>query len=419
MRNGFGRRARACGFALALGIGSVQITCPVYADTTDDAVARSRPEYDAQGIPLGIFRLFPSVTLATSFDDNIDRRETNTLSDVFFTFSPSAALRSQWSQDALNLSASSDTLVYSRYSSENITNYNFKGYGQLDVLRSFRITSDASFARLHVLRSSPELALNAVSPLPYSQTHVDVSAEYQPSDLDIIVGVDFDHYDYGAVDLVGGGSLSWNDQNRDIILPHARVSYQFSPGYTAYLEGIYDDRRFESALDRSGYDRSSQGYRVRGGLGAPLSHLVQGEIFLGYLDQQFIAPLPNVTGLDFGAKVDWYATRLTTVRLSAARIVNDTTFAAASAMDDETMRISVDHELLRNLILQGFVGYTDSHFRGIVRDDRITDAGFGADYLLNSYFSVAARYTYQSRDSSISGQGFSDNLFSIGITGHL
>ena len=208
MRHGFGRRARACGFALALGIGSVQITCPVYADTTDDAVARSRPEYDAQGIPLGIFRLFPSVTLATSFDDNIDRRETNTLSDVFFTFSPSAALRSQWSQDALNLSASSDTLVYSRYSSENITNYNFKGYGQLDVLRSFRITSDASFARLHVLRSSPELALNAVSPLPYSQTHVDVSAEYQPSDLDIIVGVDFDHYDYGAVDLVGGGRLA-------------------------------------------------------------------------------------------------------------------------------------------------------------------------------------------------------------------
>jgi hypothetical protein len=419
MKNILGRRVRACGSALMFVIGSIGAAGPVRADITDDAVARPRPEYEAQGLPLGAFRLFPSLTFATSFDDNIYRTETDTLSDIFFTFSPRAVLRSQWSQHALNLSASSDTLVYSRYSTENVTNFNFAGDGRLDVLRDLRITGDASFARLHVPRSSPDLSFNAMSPLPFSQTHADVTAQYQPNELGIAVGVNFDRFDYGSVDLVGGGSTNWDDQDRDNILPHARVTYEFSPGYTTFVEAIYDDRHFDLDVDRSGFDRSSHGYRVRGGLGAPLSHLVQGSIFLGYLDQQYIAPLPDVSGLDFGATLDWYVTQLTTLRLSAAHLVNDTTFAGASATDDRSVRFSVDHELLRNLILRGFLGYTDSQFRGIPRDDELTDVGFGADYLLNPYFSVAGRYIYQSRNSNITRQGYSDNLLSIGITGHL
>jgi hypothetical protein len=88
-------------------------------------------------------------------------------------------------------------------------------------------------------------------------------------------------------------------------------------------------------------------------------------------------------------------------------------------MDDKTFRISLDHELLRNLILHGIVAYTDSRFHGIGRDDKIINAGIGADYFLNPYFSASARYTYESRDANVAGQSFSDNLFSIGITGHL
>src|SRR6185295_13884532 len=180
MKQDFGRGIRAYGSALAVVMGSMGTVSPVLADVTDDIVTRPRLGYDAQGIPLGSFRLFPALTFATSFDDNIDRKEINTLSDVFFTFSPAAVLRSQWSQHALNLSASSDTLVYSRYSTEDVTNYTFRGDGRLDVLRGFRILGDASYAQLHVVRSSPDLSANAESPLPYWQTHADVSAEYQP-----------------------------------------------------------------------------------------------------------------------------------------------------------------------------------------------------------------------------------------------
>jgi hypothetical protein len=407
------------GPVLAFLIGSIGIVSPVHADISDDALSRPRPEFDAVGIPFGAFRLFPSLTLGTSYDDNIKRQESQALSDVFFTISPTAILRSQWSQHALNLSASSETLAYTKYSSEDITNYTFRGDGRIDVLRSFRILANASYGQLHVLRSAPDLTLTATSPLPFSQTHADVTAEYQPADLGIAVGLTFDHFDYGSVDLAGGGFTDWNDQNRDIIQPHARVSYQFSPGYQAYVEGIYDERDFDLPVDRSNFDRSSHGYRVRGGVATPISHLLQGSVFVGYLDQRFIDPLPDVSGLDFGADVAWYVTQLTTIRLAGERLVNDTTFAGASAMEDSTVRVSVDHEFLRNLLLHASVSYTDSRFRGIGRDDRIIDAGVGADYFMNPYLSAGARYAHQSRDSDDLGQSFSDNIFTVGITGHL
>jgi hypothetical protein len=383
------------------------------------AVARPGAESDGSGIPLGGFLLFPSFTFTTSFDDNIRRTDSNAISDTIFALSPVLALRSRWSQHALNLTASSDTLLYAKHPRENITPFNFAADGRLDVLRSLRILGEANFSQLYELRSSPELPTDAAEPLPYSRSHADVSVEYQPALLGVAVGIGFDRLRYGSVEILGAEDISWKDQNRDIVTPHARVFYEFLPRYQAYIEGIYETRDFELDFDRYGFHRSSHGYRVRGGLQALLGNLIQGEVFVGYLDQQYDAPLEDVGGLDFGATLDWSVTPLTTLHLLAARTVNDTTFAGVSGIDDQTIGLSVDHDLLRNLVLRARIAYTDSQYRGQSRKDGLTDAGLGVDYLLNQFMSVSARYTYQLRSSSDTGQGYSDNLFSVGITARL
>src|SRR5690348_11759208 len=48
---------------------------------------RSRPEYDALGVPLGSFLLFPTFAAGLSYDDNILRTGSGALSDTFWTFS--------------------------------------------------------------------------------------------------------------------------------------------------------------------------------------------------------------------------------------------------------------------------------------------------------------------------------------------
>jgi len=198
-----------------------------------------------------------------------------------------------------------------------------------------------------------------------------------------------------------------------------RASYEFLPQYEAYIEARYEQRDFELAVDRSGFDRSSHGYRLRTGVEALLGNLIEGRIFVGYLSQQYVAPLEDVGGLDFGAALDWSVTPLTTLHLVAARTVNDTTFSGVSATDDQSVGFSIDHDLLRNLTLRANVSHTDIQFRGDSRSDKLTAGDIGADYVLNRHLTVGARYTREQRTSNAELQGFIDNTLRIGITGHI
>src|SRR5262249_41699731 len=58
-------------------------------------------DYAAKGLPLGAFRLFPTLDLGFDFDDNIYRTNTGEVSDTIFEFSPRAELQSNWSQHYL------------------------------------------------------------------------------------------------------------------------------------------------------------------------------------------------------------------------------------------------------------------------------------------------------------------------------
>jgi hypothetical protein len=282
-----------------------------------------------------------------------------------------------------------------------------------------RITAVATFAQLYEQRFSPELPTDAVELLPYKRTQAEVGIEYQPALLGIELAVGFARFRYGSVTTLSEGEVSWEDLNRDIIIPRARVSYEFQPGYAAYVEGVYEQREFDLAVDRSGLDRSSNGYRVRTGLATALTNLLLGEAFVGYLDQRYAEPLEDLSGFDFGASLTWSVTALTTVRLNAQRVINDTAIEGVSGLDDRTLAFSVDHELLRNLVLRSNLGYLHSRFQGVARADEVVDFGFGAEYFMSRYLSVSARYAHQRRTSDNEGQGFNDNLVSVAIRGQL
>lgn len=108
-------------------------------------------------------------------------------------------------------------------------------------------------------------------------------------------------------------------------------------------------------------------------------------------------------------------TELVTVHLTAARLLSDTTLAGASSEDERSVTASFDYELLRNLILQGNIGYENDVFNGITRDDRLLTGGFGAKYLINGQMSVYAQYSHNARDTNVNGGDFADNLVTAGI----
>jgi hypothetical protein len=271
------------------------------------------------------------------------------------------------------------------------------------------------YVSTHEQRWSPDEPNSAATPTHYSDLHAEGRFAHNAGQLAFTFGGSFDRFDYDATPLLGGGVLNNNDRDGEKYSLNGRVSLELSEGYSFFVRGTYNNRAFDMHLDRNGYNRGSHGYAADAGAEFRLTDLLSGEAYLGYAEQSFHAPLPNVSGIDFGAKLTWYPDALYTVHLSAERRFTDTTLLGASVSDDRVVNLGVDYELLRNLIVQGGASYTSSRFAGASRNDTVWGASIGVQYLINENMRATLGYDFSNRASSIPGHDFRDHTIHAGI----
>lgn len=376
---------------------------------------RPRPAYDPKGIPLGAFRLFPSVDLRLNTTNNVFETNAGRKGDTFVEVVPALRLTSEWSEHQLEFFGSLNASRYADHTGEDATDWIVGANGRLDIRRSSALTAGLSDARLHERRSSPNSPGNVAEPIEYSVFHMHGSVAVEPNRLRAELSGQFDQYRYDNTPLTGGGLLDNGDRDRDELRLRARVSLEVSEGYRAFVEGLYDRRDFERAIDRTGVNRDSTGTGLGGGFEFKLVEFLQGEVFVGYLDRQFGAPLQDFSGFNYGATLKWSVTPLTTVHLQAVRELADTVVAGSSTISDKRFSFGIDHELRRNVIVQANVTHVDRAFVGISRDDSEFEGHIGATYLIDDNLSATAGYERRERDSSVPDQGFSENKFHVGI----
>jgi hypothetical protein len=383
---------------------------------------RGRPDYTAKGLPLGGFRLYPTLGLAAGYDSNV-YFTSKASGDGFAVVSPSLNLQSDWGRDSLSVYGGAESTFYQKDTSQNFTNWDVGASGRADILGDSDLRANVFYDGLSQPLSSPNTVGNAAKPTTFDLFHGDAAFDTKPNRLGLTVGASYDRYDYQKTPLVGGGDEDNSAANEGILTAYGRVSYDFSPGYSAFIGGSYDNRHFQETYDVFGYDRDSDGYQAVGGTQFFITHLIQGQIYGGYGSQTFdkgvLLKLPNVSYLDYGANINWYVTPLLTVHLDASRTIDDTVLAGASASDDQTIWGGFDYELLRDLLFQVQGGYLHQKFVGLTRSDDVPTASVGLTWLINHNFSVNAHYFYNDRTSNEPGLGYSQNTFMLGLKAQL
>ena len=112
----------------------------------------------------------------------------------------------------------------------------------------------------------------------------------------------------------------------------------------------------------------------------------------------------------------WNPTQLTTVQLGASRTIEETTLNNAAGAIGTTFSASVDHELLRYVILTGDASYQNLDYDGISREDDTLGVGAGGTYLMNRHLRFNMRYGYATRSSNIAGQDYDTHTIRVGLT---
>jgi hypothetical protein len=382
-------------------------------------VDRSRPDYDAAGIRLGGFLLYPGLAVQESYNSNIYATQNNRRDDFITTISPSLDLRSNWNNHALRLHADTALARYADHQSENYTDYTLLTDGRVDVLRDLRLFGGAGVARRHEARSSPDNQ-GGTEPTEYTVYSANAAIEKVFNRMSVRLDGKGERYAFSDVQNSSGGTIGQGGRDRNQGELSLRTGYELAPLRVVYLQGSVNTREYDNSRDANGYARSSDGYAFVVGAEYDLTGITSLDIFAGYRQQDYDdARLKSMTGWTAGATFTWNVTRLTTVTAGLTRDIEETTLAGASGYFATRTELRIDHELLRNLLLNARVGYEQDDFEGIGREDDYISAGLGAKYLISRNFALSGGYGYRERDSSATNSDFSENVVFLRLSTYL
>lgn len=381
--------------------------------------------YQPLGMRAGGFLVFPKLEVSEVYDDNIFLDDSGEVEDLITNIKPSLTVRSNFPRHELNLRATADIGFYASETGENFEDYGGGFDGRIDTFRRANIFGGVVYAQKHEDRGSPDDVgvggVNPVEPTEYTRITANAGHFGTLGRFNTTIEGEFTRYDYDdAVDSVGLTIIN-DDRDRNEIVGSVRLAYEIVRGYEAFVRGAYNFRDYEDAVDGEGFDRDSQGYEIAVGATFDLPGLFEGDVFIGYLEQDYDDPTFNTESSPTGGlSLTWNVTRLTTIKGSLSISVVETTFSptpgvGASSYLATVGSLDVDHELLRNLIIRAGVSYTNNDYQGISREDDLYTARLSADYFINRYLFVGASYGFKRRDAGIADTDYEQNRFMIRV----
>ena len=382
--------------------------------------ARARPELDPLGIRVRSFILYPSLTVGLDYQDNLFRLEKDREDSLIARTIPAFRLSSDWNNHSLELSGSLDVGRSIAGEREHFTDGAIGAAGRLDVRGDTQLFGAALFERVHEDRGSPELAgTGAFSSL--QRLTANLGVQHRWSRWSALLEGRFTDLDFGEAETPDGERFDNDERDRDVYVLALRLGYEVLPGYEVFLRATGNERAYRSDRDAGGIERDSGGYEAAMGIAVDLTALLTGEAYAGYREQRYRdATLPSVGGGTFGARLIWNASPLTTVQFSVGRDIEDTNLGRGSGFFDTAAQVTVDHELMRNLVLSGAAGYNWQDYRGIDREDEVARGTLSVSYLASRYVTLTLVYDYEERQSSGSDPGpdYRSNRIVFKIVGH-
>lgn len=409
------------GLLASVAVSALAVAFPASAQeqvNPDQAVTQRAPEgYEPNGITLGSFRLYPKVEAAEEYNDNIYKSNTNETDDYIIKISPGLQLRSNWNRHFLQFEASSEFGIYADTSDNDYTDYNLRATGRADATEALKFTGDAHLQHLHEDRGGDDVPANAKEPVEYDKLTGVIGGTYKPNRFSVGLTGTVDDYDYETNKNINGTTTSNDGRDRTETKGKVRLGYEIQNGYEAFIESSVNERDYDSVATtgpNTGVNRDSSGYKVQAGIAIDLDRLIRADLGVGWMEQDYdSASFDDVDGYSADARIRWNITELTTLRATASRTINETTTANASSTIGTAAGVGVDHELLRNLILNADAKYYNSDYQSISREDDKYTYSVGADYKLNRNLYGGVKLSHETRDSTNTVNEYDQNIIMV------
>jgi hypothetical protein len=375
---------------------------------------RSRPDYQALGINVAGFQVYPSLTVAPQYNDNIFATP-HAVGDLITVLTPTLEVNSNWSRDAFNLTASATSDFYATHSRQDTTSYQLTGSGRLDILTQSNVTAGFTVGSFSIPRSAENTFGDTITPIQYGSFGANLGALQTLNRVQFTEGFNYLRTQYQNNTEINGEPVLLDEQDNSQYSVSGQANYAISPAIAVFVSATGNDRVYDVLTP---LNRDSSGFETTVGVNFDITRLVRGQVQVGYLAQYYASTsFHTVSGPAFHAQVEYFPSGLDTITLHLDRSVVDAVDPNAVSFLQSQLGLQLDHELLRNVILSGRAGYETDAYTGEERNDERTTASVRGTYFINRHLGLTATYSFLNEFSSGTARipSYRENVVSLSL----
>lgn len=369
---------------------------PGYGSAPGVTVAsRARPEFDP-GVRIDSFVLHPQLNEGLGYDDNVFGGASKRGSWIVGTH-PSLLVNSDWSRDSLGGFLDVDDRRYLDQPRQSRTDWTASLGGSMWIGRDQLTIAVAHFG-LHQPRTDLD-ALPTDAPVAYRVDDVRAGYTIALNRISITPSVAFSAYRYDNTSILGvPTSQAYRDRNvvQGAIITRFELTSQRNLLLVTRAFGV------NYVAPQSGTPtRNSNGYQVLVGLEDDADAVWRYRVLVGWEARVFHAAQYQAHQAPIAeAAIIWSPSGMTTMTATLARSIEDAAQEGIAGYTHTSAKLVVDHEYLRNVLLQASAGVQHADFLQGGGQANAVLLGVGATWLMNRNMRLSATYDFTDQRGS-------------------
>jgi len=376
-----------------------------------DMVRRFERADRSDGLPLGSFRIQPSVSAGMAYDDNIFASSRRT-GDGIGIGRVAANVASQWNRHRLDFFGNLEGGAYINNSDQNYWLARTGVSGRLDVTSELNFDANVFYGRLIEPRDSPD-GVDGLEPTVFQIFVANPGVTWTPGRFLFGGRANFVRVRYNNVPGVNG-TIDTEDRDFDEWSGEGRVGYNYLATEQVYLRVRYANRNYVLPVAFDGFQRGQRNYQALAGATFDLGGLIAGEARLGYERYNFDdvrlegvnAPIGDLT-------LVWNPTRDTTVTGFVGYAFVPSFVSGSPGFHRTRATLRVAHDFTARFLALGRVLFEDRNYVEASRAEQLFGIDLGVIYRLDRGLFIEGQYLFRTQDGQDGGTGYTRNIVLI------